>query len=77
MAQPDKDVFTLIPREETGPDGRRKNYFVKIGAGWLTKDGDLNLVLNALPVNGKIHVRKHESEEERRRRFTPQTAGLG
>jgi hypothetical protein len=81
-----KDVFTIIPRTDgaIGPDGKKKSgHFVRIGAGFVNHDGSMNLRLDALPVNGTIHIRDHLSEEERQRRFPrrestpPQPVGLG
>ncbi len=64
-----KDVFTIHESDKAGPDGKKKSFFVRIGVGYVNGDGSINLKLNALPVNGTIHVRNHESQEERERRF--------
>ncbi|MBL8934239.1 MAG: hypothetical protein JNM69_06790 [Archangium sp.] len=32
--------------------------WVRIGSAWLNRDGSLNLYLDALPVDGKVHVRR-------------------
>ena len=47
-----KHVFTMIEKE-----GEEKTRWVKIGIGFVNKDNSLNLYLDALPLNGKIHVR--------------------
>jgi hypothetical protein len=69
MSDKIKDVFTIHEGEKAGADGKKKSYFVRIGVGYVNQDGSINLKLNALPVNGTIHVRNHESQEERERRF--------
>lgn len=32
--------------------------WVRIGSAWVNRDGSLNLYLDALPVDGKVHVRR-------------------
>ncbi len=46
-----KDVFSI--RE--GTDG--KTYWDRIGVAFVNKDQSLNVVLNALPIDGKLHIR--------------------
>lgn len=53
MSKERKDVFTIIDRGE-----HEKGFFVKIGSAWENRDGSLNVVLDALPVNGKLHIRR-------------------
>lgn len=45
------DVFTPIERQE------QKSVFVKVGAAWVNRDGSINVTLDALPVNGRLHLR--------------------
>ena len=35
-----KEVFTIVPRNDgsIGPDGKRKGYFIKIGAAFVNQD---------------------------------------
>jgi hypothetical protein len=47
-----KHVFTMI--EKTGEEKAR---WVKIGIGFVNRDGSTNIYLDALPINGKINVR--------------------
>ena len=51
-------VYTII---ETGRD---KDRWVECGVAFTNRDGSLNLILNALPVNGRLHVR-HSNGRER------------
>jgi len=48
-----KMVYTVTDR----PDG--KSIWTKVGIGSINKDGSLNLKLDAVPVNGKLHVRDY------------------
>ena len=48
-----KDVYVITER---GDD--EKAYWSKIGVAFLNKDDSLNIVLDALPLTGKLHVRE-------------------
>ena len=47
-----KQVYTIVERE-----GQEKNRWVRIGVAFVNRDQSLNIKLNALPVNGQLHVR--------------------
>ena len=47
-----KQVYTIINKE-----GLEKGQWVKIGVGFINRDQSLNIRLDALPVNGLLHVR--------------------
>ena len=53
-----KDVFTIIEKE-----GWDKPVWCKIGAAFDNRDGSLTLFLDALPVNGKLHVRERKVKQ--------------
>jgi hypothetical protein len=36
-----------------------KSYFNRIGVAFVNQDGSLNVKLEALPVNGEIHIRDY------------------
>ena len=57
--RPAKSVFTIIER----PNG--KNYWARIGAGWLNRDGSISIRLDALPVNGTLQVRDPDERDLR------------
>ena len=54
-----KSVFTVVERQG-------KSYWTRIGAGFVNRDGSMNLVLDAIPTSGKIQVREWEPPPERR-----------
>jgi hypothetical protein len=54
-----KTVFTVVER------GQGKSIWVRIGAGFVNKDGSWNLHLDAVPTNGKLQVRDWEPYERR------------
>ena len=51
-------VYTIVPKP--GKDGSR---WIRIGAAWLNSDMSLNIKLDALPVNGRLHVRAPNEDE--------------
>jgi len=55
-------VYTIVDRkDEEHPD--RKNIWIHIGVAFINRDGSINVRLNALPVDGKLHIREMKSEE--------------
>jgi hypothetical protein len=55
-------VYTIVERKsEEHPD--RKNLWIHIGIAFINRDGSINVRLNALPVDGKLHIREMKSEE--------------
>ena len=63
-----KDVYTITERE-----GEEKKYWTKIGIGFVNRDDSINVVLDAVPVNGRLHIRnrpprKPETNEVQKRR---------
>jgi hypothetical protein len=41
----------------------KQTYWHRIGSAFVNKDGSLNLILFALPVNGELHVRDAKVKE--------------
>ena len=58
-AQPTHTAYTVIKRE--GQD----DYWLNIGAAFMHQDGDgFNVMLQALPINGKIVLRPPKAQNE-------------
>lgn len=53
-----KAIFTIVESDKL-----EKPLFRRIGTGFVNRDGSLNLFLDALPVNGKLHVRDVRPEK--------------
>ena len=51
-------VYTVIETKGS------KDFWQRVGSAWSNKDGSLNIVLNALPVNGKLHVRVPSAKDQ-------------
>jgi hypothetical protein len=54
-----KAVFTII---EGG--NLERPLFRRVGTGFVNHDGSINVELDALPVNGKLHIRDQKPREE-------------
>jgi hypothetical protein len=57
--RPPYTVFTIV---DTG--GERSKW-LECGIGFMNRDGSINLLLNALPVNGRLQVRSTNGKGER------------
>ena len=56
---PDYIVYTIT---ETGAE--QKNFWQRVGAAWRNKDDSINVTLNALPLNGKLHLRAPKNGDD-------------
>ncbi len=54
-------VFSI--RETKEKDGRSGAVWVRAGSAWVNRDGSMNVYLDVLPLDGKLHVR--EASERR------------
>jgi len=45
-------VYTIRDRGED-----QKAFWLRIGSGFVNKDGSINVLLDALPTDGKLHLR--------------------
>ncbi|HVL59806.1 MAG TPA: hypothetical protein VM430_00125 [Microbacterium sp.] len=55
-----KEVWTVSPRGEG-----KKDFWLRVGTAFENRDGSWSLVLDALPVNGKLIVRDQREREDR------------
>ena len=60
-----KDVFAVTERE-AGAEGAKK-WWTKVGIGFVNRDDSINVVLDALPLNGRLQIRDRRRPEENRR----------
>ncbi len=47
-----KDVFVMTDRS-----GDDKSTWIRIGVAFVNKDQSLNVVLDAIPISGRLHIR--------------------
>jgi hypothetical protein len=55
-------VYTIVDRG----DGK-KDLWLRIGTAFVNRDQSLNVMLNALPIDGKLHIREEQDAQERPR----------
>ncbi len=58
-ANNNKAVYTIIKR-----NGDENDFWQRIGTAFINKDGSLNVLLNALPVNATLHIRDPKPEAQ-------------
>ncbi len=58
MASNFLNVFTVIERE-----GQDKNFWQQLGAAFVNQDNSLNVRLNALPLDGRLHIREQSGNK--------------
>jgi hypothetical protein len=49
-----KDVYAIY---ETKTDGKERARWVKVGVAFDNRDGSLNVLLDALPLSGRLQIR--------------------
>ena len=57
QAKQTKEVFSIIKREG------KENYWLKVGIAFVNKDGSLNVLLNAFPLNAELHIRDAKPQD--------------
>jgi hypothetical protein len=55
-------VFSV--REGKERDGSVSTTWVRAGSAWLNRDGSINVYLDVLPLDGKLHVREAQEKRE-------------
>jgi hypothetical protein len=60
-------VYSIVERE-----GMDKSFWTKVGAAFKNRDGSYNIHLDALPCNGKLHMREPEPKPSRERSDRPE-----
>lgn len=62
MGDTAKDVF-LITEQKVNPGEPVKNIWTKIGIAFVNRDDSLNVMLDALPLSGKLHIRSRRDSK--------------
>ena len=55
-----KDVFAIA--EQDSPSGEPNSRWTKIGVGFVNRDNSINVVLDAMPLNGRFHIRDRQKK---------------
>lgn len=53
-------VYTIVEREK-----RNGDVWIRIGSAFPNSDGSINVLLLALPLNGKLQLRKKNKEAKK------------
>jgi hypothetical protein len=53
-----KDVYAIY---ESRSDGRERSRWVRVGVAFDNRDGSLNVLLDALPLSGRLQIRPRPS----------------
>jgi hypothetical protein len=56
-------VFSIREKADKG-SGDRGAVWVKAGSAWVNRDGSLNVYLDVLPLDGRLHVREALEKRE-------------
>lgn len=59
MSQKVKDVFVIPERESED-----KRYGSPIGVAFVNNDQSLNVVLDAIPLSGRLHIRDRQVQNQ-------------
>jgi len=63
MNESARDVFHILEKEaEKGEPA--KAIWTKIGIAFVNRDQSLNVLLDMLPLNGKLHIRERRYEKK-------------
>jgi len=54
-----------------------KSYFNRVGIAFVNSDGSLNVKLEAMPINGELHIRDYVPREESAGPNVARTRGNG
>ncbi len=58
-------LAVYVIREYTNREGKADSWWSRVGTAFVNKDGSLNVELDAVPVNGKLHIREEEKKDDR------------
>jgi hypothetical protein len=54
-----KDVFAIY---DSKGDAHERSRWVRVGVAFENKDGSLNVLLNAIPLSGRLQIRSRPTE---------------
>lgn len=64
-----KDVFAIS--ERPSGSGEAKERWTRIGIGFVNRDNSINVVLDAMPLNGRFQIRDRQPKNQQIERSTP------
>jgi hypothetical protein len=58
-----KMMKVLCPVEKAGE--KKAKYWIRCGTAFVNRDQSINLYIDVLPINGKLHIRELDEDELR------------
>ncbi len=55
-----KDVYTIIENENL-----ERGIWLRIGAAFENRDDSLSVILDCLPLNGRLHIRERRDSQKK------------
>ena len=56
-----KDVYSISEDPPSG-EGGKKNRWTRIGVGFVNRDDSINVILDAIPLNGRLQIRNRDAK---------------
>lgn len=57
-----KDVYSISDRDSTSNGDKER--WTRIGIGFVNRDNSINVVLDAIPINGRFHIRDRQTQKK-------------
>jgi hypothetical protein len=51
-------AFQITETKTTNDKGEPINFWNRVGAAWVNRDGSINIQLHSMPLDGKIQLRE-------------------
>ncbi len=59
-----RDVYHIVEKDPVGKEPA-KAIWTKIGVAFVNRDQSLNVMLDMLPLNGKVHIRDRNYQKNK------------
>lgn len=56
-----KDVYTISERDVASAN--EKSRWTRVGVGFVNRDNSINVVLDAIPINGRLQIRDRQQNK--------------
>lgn len=57
-----KDVFSIAEKESSS--GETRHRWTPIGIGFVNRDNSINVILDAIPLNGRLQIRDRKPKNQ-------------
>ncbi len=62
-----RDVYHIVEKDPVGEEPA-KSIWTKIGVAFVNRDQSLNVMLDMLPLNGKVHIRDRNYQKNQNKK---------